>query len=75
MKIEPFCAWGDGPDVGINMSRTPEEAARWASPDLHWFVDLTAAEARALAAKLISCAEAAEFMDRMCAEHDDQVPE
>lgn len=64
MRIEPFCAWGDGPDVGINLVRSKEQADGFVDSHLHWFIDLTAVEARELAAKLISCAQQAEEMDR-----------
>jgi hypothetical protein len=64
VKMDIFCAWGDGPDVGINLERTDEECARYAHPHRHWFVDFTAAEARKIAARLIECAEQAEKLDR-----------
>lgn len=70
MKLDVFCAWGDGPDVGINLSRTEEEAKRWLNPSTFWCLDFTASEARELAAKLIQCAEQAERMDKEVAEHD-----
>jgi hypothetical protein len=63
MKMDIFCAWGDGPDVGINLERSDEECATCASPHRHWFIDFTAAEARQLAARLIECAEQAENLD------------
>lgn len=69
MKMEVFCGWGDGPDVGINLERTEEEARGYARPDKHWFLDFTAAEARLLAARLISCAEGAEKLDKSYAEY------
>jgi hypothetical protein len=64
MRLDVFCAWGDGPDVGINLERTKEEAQCWINPDVSWFLDFTAAEARELARKLVVCAEAAERLDR-----------
>lgn len=70
MKLDVFCAWGDGPDVGVNISRTEEEAKQWITPHLNFFLDFTAKEARELAAKLIACAEAAETMDRSVEEYE-----
>lgn len=55
MKIDIFCAWGDGPDVGINVTLDNGELVP---------IDLTAAEARLRAAELIACAERAEQLDR-----------
>lgn len=69
MKIDVFCGWGDGPDVGINLTRTEEEAKSWADPHLHFFYDLTATEARAMSAQLIAAAEEAERLDKEYAEH------
>lgn len=67
MKINVFCGWGDGPDVGINIERTPEEAAAFHGELIP--VDLTAAKAREMAAELIACAERAEQLDREYEEH------
>ncbi len=55
MKIEPNCTWGDGPDVAINLTRTEKEGSAFTDPNF-WAIDLTAAEARELAAKLFLCA-------------------
>lgn len=63
MTVVPFCAWGDGPDVGFNLERTEEAAKGWRNPHLFFAVDLSAQEARQLAADLIRCAEQAEHMD------------
>lgn len=63
MKMEVFCGWGDGPDVGINLERTKEEAQHYSIPSQHWYLDFTAAEARLMAASLIACAEQAERLD------------
>lgn len=71
MKIDVFCAWGDGPDVGINLTLTEQESVLVrANSATMVFVDLTAAKARLMAAELVACAERAEELDRLCAEHD-----
>lgn len=56
-KIDVFCAWGDGPDVGINISnaRTLKDLIA---------LDFTADEALALASELIRCATEAQQMER-----------
>lgn len=64
MKTKVFCGWGVGPDVGINYERTAGQAAAFGSIEQKWFVDLTAKEARIMAAELIACAEYAEKMER-----------
>lgn len=71
MKIEPFCAWGDGPDVGINLTRIEQEGKTFISPNF-WALDFTAAEARELAAKLIACAETAEWHERAAEQYFEQ---
>ena len=58
-SIEIFSAWGVGPDVGINITRTEEQAKRWADP-LNCYLDFTVEEARALAAEIIAAADLAE---------------
>lgn len=62
-KIDVFCGWGDGPDVGINIFLSKEFREIWSNGLIP--LDFTAKEARELAAKLIQCAEAAEHMDRL----------
>lgn len=64
--IDVFCAWGDGPDVGINL-RIPAYALRG---DL-MMVDLTADEALAMSEQLRNAALAAKKMDETCREHDE----
>lgn len=68
MKLDVFCAWGDGPDVGINITRTQQEVDVYMDP-LFVPLDFTAAEARELARKLIECAEAAEALDKSAEEY------
>lgn len=63
MKIDVFCGWGDGPDVGINIFRTYEEVEAWGNSGLVP-LDFTAREARELAQKLLDCAERAEILER-----------
>ncbi len=58
MIADIFCAWGDGPDVGINYSGLNGEQL---------FVDLTSTEARAMAAQLITCAAEAEWFEDLYA--------
>ncbi len=70
MKMDVFCAWGDGPDVGINLQRTKEEAAGWLNPDTFWCLDFTAEEALALANELTAAAHAAMEMDKELAEYE-----
>lgn len=70
MKLDVFCAWGDGPDVGINITRTDEEVKGWVNANLFIPLDFTASEARELAAKLVAAAEQAEFHDRECARYE-----
>lgn len=60
MKIDVFCAWGDGPDVGINITRENGDLVP---------VDLTASRAREIAAQLVACAERAEALDKEYADH------
>lgn len=55
VKIEAFCAWGDGPDVGINYFNRNDALIP---------IDLTAPEARKLAAELIAAADASDALDR-----------
>lgn len=69
MRIDVFCSWGDGPDVGINLKRSEEEAKRYRNSQNLFFVDLTAKEARNMAAKLVAAAESAERMDRQATEY------
>lgn len=57
-KIDVFCAWGDGPDVGINISN-----ARVLG-DGTVALDFTADEALTLASDLIRCATEAQQMER-----------
>jgi alkanesulfonate monooxygenase SsuD/methylene tetrahydromethanopterin reductase-like flavin-dependent oxidoreductase (luciferase family) len=61
MKVDVFCSWGDGPDVGINIERSEQEVAGWKDPHLHCYLDFTAAEARAFAAKMIAYADEADW--------------
>jgi hypothetical protein len=72
--MDVFCAWGDGPDVGLNFSRTEEEAARWKDPHLHFFWDLTADQADELAERLRACADQARRLNeeyiRYCEENE-----
>jgi hypothetical protein len=70
MKLDVFCVWGDGPDVGINITRTKEEIEGWLDPATFIPLDFTATEARELARKLIECAEAAEKLDRDVDNHE-----
>lgn len=63
MKITPFCAWGDGPDVGINIERTKEEVAAY--PSLTFIaLDFTADEAIKLGRELIELGKTAKELDR-----------
>lgn len=32
MKLEAFCGWGGGPDVGINLTHSEEECKGWKDP-------------------------------------------
>jgi len=64
ISIEIFSAWGVGPDVGINIKRTEEQAKQWTDPHLNCYLDFTVAEARALAAEIIAAADLAEAHDR-----------
>lgn len=68
MKLDVFCAWGDGPDVGMNLSLTEEERMYWNAGLIP--IDLTADAALELAAKLIAAAQQAISMDKECAERD-----
>ncbi len=63
MKIEPFCGWGDGPDVGINLTRTEAESHAFVDP-LFWAVDLTVDEAEKLAMELMLCAKNARALQK-----------
>lgn len=72
-KINPFCGWGAGPDVGINLERTPTQAAGWRDAHLHWFIDLTANEADELADKLRECARQARDLQRLAEAMDASV--
>ncbi len=68
MKIKAFCAWGDGPDVGINLTLTEEERLAWQAGLVP--IDLTADEALSLAAKLVLCAQQALSMQKTCDDRD-----
>lgn len=63
MTIEVGCAYGFGPDVAVNIQRDPRSVAAYPDP-LFVPLDFTAAEARALAARLIAAAEEVESWDR-----------
>lgn len=63
MKIEVFCNWGQVDDVGINITRTPQEVAAYPGGVLIP-VDLTSAGARELAAELIRNADLADQLQR-----------
>ncbi len=79
--MRAVCTWGDGPDVLVDLNNTtvvlyedpwsdPPPRGKWA----HGCVskgsfDLTAEEAKALAAELISAAEQAEHLDKSYTDH------
>lgn len=63
-KIEIFEAWGEGVPVGINLTRTPEAAARYSDPSTFFMFDLTSKEARELSYELANLADRADEMER-----------
>ena len=67
MRVDIFCAWGDGPDVGINVHLTEQEQRDWSLGLIP--IDLTADEAIEMAHKLLSAAEGAKELDRSYEEH------
>lgn len=64
MRLDVFCGWGDGPDVGINA----------VTADADWrllgVLDLTADEADVMADHLRACAQRARELDALCAARD-----
>lgn len=56
-KLNVFCGWGDGPDVGINITRSDNSLKHWKGRLFP--LDLTASQAMILADALISCARQA----------------
>lgn len=76
------CTWGDGPDVLLDLEDDNfmlyEDPKHYKPPQgdpSHGYVtkgsmDLTADEARILAAQLEAAANQAQAFDRMCKEHD-----
>lgn len=71
MKLKAFCAWGDGPDVGINIELTPEEQKLWDKGLIP--IDLTADGALDLAAQLIDYAWQAKELEKLCNERDGEL--
>lgn len=65
MKIDVSCAWGDGPDVAMNLhpSKKEQEGIRQFGDDLIP-VDLTAKEAKELSSKLFMAAMQAELSEQ-----------
>lgn len=65
MNLEPFCGWGDGPDVGINLT-IPYNLIRMAadSNTVLICIDLTSTEALNLASSIFDCAWTARRLDR-----------
>ncbi len=77
MKIDAFCAWGDGPDVGINITFTEEEIENMYSCTSTPFkpllpIDLTVKSAKKLGIELIQAAMEAEELNQICEEHDNE---
>lgn len=77
MEIKAFCAWGDGPDVGINVKFTEEEIVNMYSctptPLEPLFpIDLTIESAKKLGLELIQAATEAEELNQICEEHDEK---
>ncbi len=64
LRIKPFCAWGDGPDVGINVYDEADELIGGA--------DYTPEQAEELAYELIGAAEQARELDRLWAEQAEE---
>lgn len=61
-KIDISCTWGEGPDVCVNIHRSPEKCSNW--PVGFFPIDLTGDEAIEIGRKLIEAGTQAKEMDR-----------
>lgn len=66
-KLTAFCAWGDGPDVGINI---PPSSYRVLKNGLA-IVDMTADEAFDFAITVLAAVAQARKLDAVCQQHDE----
>jgi hypothetical protein len=73
VKIDVFCSWGEGSDVGINIHRTIEEVAAFPAGFLVP-LDLTSEEARILAGKLLMCADRADELEHELEQYMSRTP-
>jgi hypothetical protein len=64
-RLNLFCGWGDGPDVGINYSD--------GRVDIMVPIDLTADEALELAFELTRYAQTAKKLDQELKEHNEHL--
>lgn len=85
--MKAVCTWGDGPDVLVDLNNTtvalyeapwsdPPPRGRWAHGCIsEGSFDLTAEEAKALAAELINAAEQADHLTKSYKDHCEAMAE